>query len=178
MPRKTALNLNEYWIYIEEKKQDVENRKNFIAKLEHFIFISERNSGNPSKGEALFQVCLQCHRVGKIGFDFAPTLDGSLSRENEALLTAILDPDVAVENAFSLCWVATKNGSNVEGFLVRRDSMGVTIGFMGDGESFIESDDIRFTGYIGSRSSTPKGLIDNYSEEQVSDLLAYIGTIN
>ncbi|PXX21489.1 PVC-type heme-binding CxxCH protein [Arenibacter sp. ARW7G5Y1] len=160
------------------KKQAEKEEKNFASKLEHFMSIAEKSTGNPSNGEQLFQVCLQCHRVGDKGYDFAPALDGSASRENEALLTAILNPDAAVENAFSLYRVVTKSGSNVEGFLVRNDSRGVTLGFMGGGETFIQSDDIRLSGHLGGRSFMPKGLIDNYSEEQVSDLLAYIRTLN
>src|SRR5690606_36190528 len=106
----------------EAKKQAEEEENNFASKLEHFMSIAEKGTGNASNGEKLFQVCLQCHRVGDKGYDFAPALDGSASRENEALLTAILDPNAAIENAFTLYRVITKNGSNVEGFLIRNDS--------------------------------------------------------
>ena len=53
-------------------------------------------------GKVLFQTCLACHQVGKEGQGIAPALDGSANRENEALLTAILDPDAAVESGYSV----------------------------------------------------------------------------
>jgi putative heme-binding domain-containing protein len=118
-----------------------------------------------------------CHAVGDQGFDFAPALDGSSLRENEALLTAILEPDVAVESNYSLYRVTKNDGSNLEGYLVKKDERGTTIGFMGGSKQFIQASEIRFEGYLGGRSFMPKGLLDNFSDEEISDLLAYIKTL-
>ena len=76
--------------YLDQvKKQREEDKKAFDAKLEHFMAIAEKEDGNASEGEGLFQTCLLCHSVGDKGYDYAPALDGSALRENEALLTAI-----------------------------------------------------------------------------------------
>ena len=163
----------------EEVQYRIEGEKKaFEKKLERFIAIAEKGSGNAAKGEKLFQTCLLCHAVGGKGYDFAPALDGSALRENEALLTAILDPDAAMESSYAIYRVVKKDGAKIEGYLVRKDERGTTIGFMGGGEQFIQKADITSEGYLGGRSFMPKGLIDNYSEDQVADLLAYIKTLN
>jgi putative heme-binding domain-containing protein len=162
----------------EVKKGVEEEKKAFESKLQRFMAIAEKGGGNPENGKKLFQTCLMCHRVGDQGQDFAPALDGSATRENEALLTAILNPDAAVESSYAVFRVSKKDGSSMEGYLIKRDDRGTTLGFMGGSSQFTQASDIDSQGFMGGRSFMPKGLIDNYSEEQVSDLLSFIKTLN
>lgn len=164
-------------LFEDVKNRIEEEKKAFKAKLERMMAIAEKGGGDHEKGEQLFQACLMCHRVGDQGQDFAPALDGSALRENEALLTAILDPNAAVESSYAVYRVAKKDGNSVEGFLVKQDERGTTLGFMGGSSQFIQASEIASQGFLGGRSFMPKGLIDNYSDEQVSDLLAYIRTL-
>ena len=154
-----------------------EEKKAFESKLQRFMAIAEKGGGNPENGKNLFQTCLMCHSVGDQGHDFAPALDGSAMRENEALLTAILNPDAAVEGSYAVYRVTKKDGSSLEGYLVKRDNRGTTIGFMGGSSQFVQVSEIDSEGFLGGRSFMPKGLIDNYSDEQVSDLLSFIKTL-
>src|SRR5690606_34071728 len=147
------------------------------SKLQRFMAIAEKNDGNPENGEKLFQTCLLCHSVGGKGYDFAPALDGSALRENEALLTAILNPDAALESSYAVYRITKKDGGNIEGYLVKKDDRGTTLGFMGGTSQFIQASEIGSEGYLGGRSFMPKGLIENYSDEQVSDLLAFMRTL-
>lgn len=165
------------YLFDEVKKRLEEEKKAFDSKLERFMAIAEKGGGNPVNGEKLFETCLLCHALGGKGNDFAPALDGSAIRENEALLTAILNPDAAMESSYAVYRVNKKDGSTVEGYLVKKDERGSTIGFMGGNTQFIQAKDISSQGFLGGRSFMPKGLIDNYSAEQVSDLLAYIRTL-
>lgn len=159
------------------KKVIEEEKLAFNTKLEKYMAIAEKEEGNPKEGETLFQTCLMCHRVGEKGQDIAPALDGSGLRENEALLTAILDPDAALESSYAVYRITKKDGSSIEGFLVKTDDRGATIAIMGGGELFIQSSDIKSQGHIGGRSFMMKGLIDHFSENQVSDLLSFIRTL-
>lgn len=133
--------------------------------------------GDPKAGKLLFQTCLLCHQVGTSGQTIAPALDGSAAREPEALLTAILDPDAAVESGYAVFRVMKKDGTSVEGYLVSRDDRGTTLAFMGGSKQFIETASIRSQGFLGGRSFMAKGLIDEYNDKQVADLLSYIRTL-
>ena len=159
------------------KKREEEKKRAFHEKLNRYMAIAEKQAGNPAEGKLLFQTCLLCHQVGTEGQNIAPALDGSASRENEALLTAILDPDAAVESGYAVYRVTKKDNSSVEGYLVSKDERGTTIAFMGGSKVFVEADAIKSQGFLGGRSFMTKGLIDQYSDKQVADLLSYIKTL-
>jgi putative heme-binding domain-containing protein len=163
---------------LEGVKNAEENKKRaFTGKLNYYLAVAEKNIGNPKDGKVLFQTCLSCHQVGNEGQTIAPALDGSASRENEALLTAILNPDAAVESGYAVYRITKKDGSSLEGYLVQKGELGTTIAFMGGAKTFVEAAAIRSQGFLGGRSFMVKGLIDNYSDKQVADLLAYIKTL-
>ncbi|NWK55289.1 c-type cytochrome [Verrucomicrobiaceae bacterium N1E253] len=155
----------------QEKAQQQETLKRFIT-------IADKKGGDPVMGKPLFTaLCLSCHAVGDEGAGFAPALDGSAHRDNEALLTAILDPDAAMEGNYTLYRVTKKDGSTLEGYLEKKDERGSTLRFMGGSSAFISASDIRSQGFVNGRSVMPKGLIDNMDEQSVANLLAYIRTL-
>ena len=159
-------------------KKNEESKKNaFKGKLSKYMAIAAKHGGNVKEGKLLFQTCLLCHQVAGNGQNIAPALDGSASRESEALLTAILNPDAAVESSYAVYRVIKKDGSSVEGYLVNKDDRGTTLAFMGGSKAFFEANSIRSQGFLGGRSFMVKGLIDNYSDQQVADLLSYIRTL-
>ncbi|MBX3240062.1 MAG: c-type cytochrome [Chitinophagaceae bacterium] len=160
-----------------QKKRE-EDERAFKDKLEKYIAIAEKKEGDPGKGSAIFQnSCLLCHKVGDKGQDIAPALDGSANRDNEALLTAILNPDAAVEGGYEIFRVVKRDNSTIEGYLYNRADNGITIAIMGGNKIFVPDTDIKSTQVLGGRSFMPKGLIDQYTDEQVADLLAYIRTL-
>jgi putative heme-binding domain-containing protein len=159
------------------RKRETENKKEFNVRLARYMAIAQKNTGDPKAGKVLFQTCLLCHQVGTSGQAIAPALDGSANREHEALLTAILDPDAAVESGYAVFRVMKKDGTSLEGYLVSRDERGTTLAFMGGGKQFIDIASIRSQGFLSGRSFMVKGLIDQYSDKQVSDLLSYIRTL-
>jgi putative heme-binding domain-containing protein len=159
------------------KKREEEKKRAFYEKLSRYMAIAEKQAGDPGEGKLLFQTCLLCHQVGNEGQNIAPALDGSASRENEALLTAILDPDAAVESGYAVYRITKKDNSSVEGYLVSKDARGTTLAFMGGSKVFVEASAIKSQGFLGGRSFMVKGLIDKYSDKQVADLLSYIRTL-
>lgn len=159
------------------KSAEAERKKAFKTRLHKYMTVAGQQKGDAKAGEVLFQTCLNCHQVGGKGQSIAPSLDGSASRENEALLTAILDPDAAVESGYTVYRVSQKDGTNFEGYLVSQDKRGTTLAFMGGARTFIPAEQIKSQGALGGRSFMIKGLIDTYSDQQVADLLAYIRTL-
>jgi putative heme-binding domain-containing protein len=161
----------------EVKKREAAKSSGFAARLEHLMKVPDRLKGDPAKGKTLFGTCLLCHRVGDEGFNIAPALDGSGHREREALLTAILNPDAAVEGGYLTYRVTKKDGSTLEGYRVKEDERGVTLAFMGGAEVFVPSAEIATKQFADGRSFMPKGLLDAYKDQDVADLLAYIQTL-
>ena len=165
-------------LFKEKKQEEAKEAKAFKQKLAQFVKIADEKGGQASMGKALFSaLCLSCHSVGSEGAGFAPPLDGSAHRENEALLTAILDPDAAVESNYYLYRLTKKDGTTVEGYREKSDDKGTTMRFMGGGKVFVPSSDIKNGSFVGNRSVMPKGLIDGLSKDQIADILAYIRTL-
>ncbi|MFT3701249.1 MAG: c-type cytochrome [Agriterribacter sp.] len=164
-------------IVAQTQKLNEEEKKAFELRLNHCMDIAQNKKGNSQKGEVLFQTCLLCHKVGSKGPGIAPALDGSAVRENEALLTAILNPDVAVESAFRLYRITKTDNSSLEGYFVQKNEKGTTLAFMGGSKIFVEEKMIKSEGFLNGRSFMPKGLLNNFSDEQIADLLAYIHTL-
>ena len=163
---------------MEGVKKREEGKKAVLGeKISKYMAIAAKKGGNPNEGKMLFQTCLLCHQVGNNGQNIAPALDGSASRDYEALLTAILNPDAAVESSYAVYRVTKKDGSSAEGYLVNKDTRGTTLAFMGGSKVFIEVGTIKNQGFLGGRSFMVKGLIDNYTDKQVADLLSYIRTL-
>lgn len=158
----------------QTKKIMEDERKAFEAKLNKYTAIAEKRGGDPKKGKTLFQTCLMCHKVGDKGPGIAPALDGSANRDDKALLTAIIDPDAAVESGYMLYRVTKKDNSTLEGYLFEQNDRGTTLAFMGGSKIFIQDKLIKSEGFLTGRSFMPKGLINNYTDAQVADLLAYI----
>jgi len=159
-------------------QKKAEEEKAFKDRLHTYVAIAEKKAGDPEKGKMIFQsTCLVCHKVGNDGQDIAPALDGSANRDNEALLTAILNPDAAVEGGYEVLRVIKKDNSTIEGYLYQKGDNGITVAVMGGNKIFIPEAEIKAAHPLGGRSFMPKGLIDQYTDEQVADLLAYIRTL-
>ncbi|MGN6435902.1 MAG: PVC-type heme-binding CxxCH protein [Agriterribacter sp.] len=164
-------------LFAQTKKMAEDERKAFETRLNKYMAIAEKKGGNAQKGKTLFQTCLMCHKVGDKGPGIAPALDGSATREDKALLTAIIDPDAAVESGYVLYRVTKNDNSTLEGYLFEQNDKGTTLAFMGGSKIFIESRSIKSEGFLTGRSFMPKGLINGYTDAQVADLLAYIRTL-
>ena len=150
----------------------------FKKTFDTVMKIAESGSGDPLKGRPLFtSLCLACHSTGGEGIGWAPALDGSCHRDNEGLLTAVIDPSAAMEGAYRLRRILKTDGTTIEGYLERQNKHGATLRFMGGGSLFVSNSEIKTVQQVQGRSSMPEGLIDNLPQEQLADLLAYIRTL-
>ena len=156
---------------------DEEKAAQEAGKLARFRTIVTTTKADPSRGKDLFtNLCLTCHTVGGKGAAAAPPLDGSGHRDLDSLLRAILTPDAAVEPGYRVYRVETHDGRLAEGFLVKHDKNGATLRFMGGAELQFPQSEIRRARYL-TRSFMLSGLIDQLPEQDVADLIAYIGTL-
>ena len=137
------------------------------------------NAGNRSleSGAAIVKsTCLQCHRIGNEGVSLAPPLDGSANRDTAALITAIVDPDAAVENVFRLYQVETNDGQKLTGFRKNVDTKELTLMSMGGGLQVVPLASIKKAGYIQGQSVMP-ALGSGLEVDQVTDIVRYLKTV-
>jgi putative heme-binding domain-containing protein len=110
----------------------------------------------PENGKAIEEnLCQACRVLGGKGFALDPPLDGSSQRDLDGLLTAVLAPNEAIEQAFRLFRIELKNGSRPEGFKVGEDGNEVTLRLMGGVVQKVSHGEIQSAGYLDGRSVTP-----------------------
>ena len=146
------------------------------ARIHHLMDFVAKNPGDPTKGKTTFMTCLACHKVGDEGQVIGPPLDGSGHRELEHLLTAIVDPDAAVEGGYGVYRITKTDGSVVEGLLDKEEPLGTTVALMGGARTFVPLAEIKKGGFVGGRSFMPPAF-GQLPDETLADLVAYIATL-
>ncbi|BDS05616.1 hypothetical protein NT6N_06560 [Oceaniferula spumae] len=163
-------------IYGQLQKQEVAERKKLSAKVKHYEEAVPKLKGNPAVGQGFFASCLACHAVGGQGQAIAPPLDGSAARDTGHLLTAIVNPDEAMESAFGLYYAVRKDGLAVEGYLAKSDDNGIVVATIGGQETFIAKSALLAQGSVNGRSFMPR-TFGELPDQLMADLLAYIKTL-
>jgi putative membrane-bound dehydrogenase-like protein len=144
-----------------------------IAELATSI---RQHPGDATKGKAIFTSCLACHKVGNEGIGIAPPLDGSGHRDLEHVLTALVDPDIAVEGGYGLYRITRNDGSVAEGLLEKEEPLGTTVAMMGGVRVFVPLAQIKKAGPVGGRSFMLPAF-GQLPNETMADLIAYIATL-
>ncbi len=133
--------------------------------------------GNPEAGRELFTaICLACHQHGDKGGQIAPPLDGLGLIGVDAMLRNILTPSAAMESAYRIFRVVTKDGRVEEGFLLEEGADSILLRGPGAEDRRIARADIRSSAYL-NRSLMPEGLLDGMAPRQVSDLFSYLNSL-
>ena len=153
--------------------------KKLIASSPRGNVISEYRSvlqqhGDPSRGDVVFQrECTACHRLGGHGTVVGPELSSSASRDGDALLTNILDPNRYVPPNYMQYVATDSSGRTVSGLLSAETATSVTLTpGQGVSETLLRSniDELMSTG----QSLMPEGFEQKISKSEMADLLAFL----
>ncbi len=130
--------------------------------------------GDATRGAAVYtRTCAACHRLGTVGNAVGPDLRAVTDRSPRALLTAILDPNRAVEAKYLAYVVETSAGDTFNGMLTAETGGGVRL-IQSDGSprDIARSDiaSLRATGL----SLMPTGLAADMTPQSMADLFAFI----
>jgi putative heme-binding domain-containing protein len=131
-------------------------------------------TGDANRGKELFaRHCATCHKLGPTGGDVGPDLSGLGDKPLDYLLTAILDPNRAVEARYIAYVADTKAGLRLTGVIKSESGNQVTlVGTDGKPQTILRSDldDLASTG----KSLMPEGLERELPQQSMADLLAHI----
>jgi putative heme-binding domain-containing protein len=131
-------------------------------------------TGDREKGRALFGThCAVCHRLNGVGKVVGPNLAALGSRAPQTFLTAILDPNRAIEATWMLFVATTKDGRTLVGAVAEETSSEVTLVGVDGTRTKIRRDQLASLASAG-RSLMPEGLEAAISIEQMADLLTYL----
>ncbi len=127
-----------------------------------------------ARGAKVFQrVCAACHRFGDVGHALGPDLAALQDRSAHALLTALIDPNRAVEPKFVSYIAAALDGRIYSGMVVSETSNSIIIARPDGRQDELvraEIDTLIATG----KSFMPEGLERDLSPQDVADVIVYI----
>ncbi len=127
-----------------------------------------------ARGAKLFaKSCAVCHKLGDVGANVGPDLASVGDKSVQGLLTAILDPNRAVESRYINYLASTKAGKTYSGILASETSTSITlVGNDGKAQQLLrnELDDLASTG----KSLMPDGLEKDLSPQDIADIIAFV----
>ena len=132
--------------------------------------------GQADRGAVLFKkTCSTCHKHRDIGNDLGPRLANLKNKSPEALLTAILDPNQAVEDKYRGYIVLTSDGRTVNGLLESETASSITLVEPNGKEHVllrIDIDEMTSTG----KSFMPEGLENDLSPQDLADVISFVAS--
>jgi putative membrane-bound dehydrogenase-like protein len=133
-------------------------------------------AGDPAKGKVVVALCQSCHTINGQGGLIGPNLSGAGAMGMEAVLRNIIDPNAAIEAAYRIFQVKLKAGGVIEAFYVSEDATAYVLRQPGGADRRVPKAEVASAQYL-RRSLMPEGLLDGFTDEQVTDLFAYLKTL-
>ena len=131
-------------------------------------------AGQHTAGRAVFEKrCAACHQLGGIGKRIGADLASLKDKSTDALLTAILDPNRAVESKFIGYVAVTKNGRSHTGMIRSESANAITL-VNGEGrESTVLRSDIDELATT-NKSLMPEGLEKELAPADLANVIAFV----
>jgi putative heme-binding domain-containing protein len=146
------------------------NRKEVIESYRSVL----ATAGDPERGRSVFtKHCATCHQVQGAGHRVGPELTGLRSRNREALLMDILDPNRALEPNYANYLVATRDGRVLSGIIAAESATSITLRRAEGVEQVLLRQDLEQVSASG-QSLMPEGLERNFSQAEMADLIEFL----
>lgn len=148
------------------------NRASVVDQYANVLSIQ----GNAEAGHRVFvKRCAVCHQINNEGKPIGPDLTALTDKSPRALLTAVLDPNRAVENKYVSYLAVTEDGLTFNGLLASESGESIAL-VQSDGKSKTllreNLDELISTG----KSLMPEGLEKDLSAQDLADVIAYLNT--
>ena len=146
------------------------------ARFERFRALASQ-PGDIARGKRLAQTsCLICHQVQGEGIAIGPDLSGAGAMGIDSLLRNILTPNEQLESGYYRHDIRLTDGTFASGFLASESPEALTLRRIGADDLVIPRANIA-SHQVSQRSLMPEGLLDGFSEQQVSDLFSYLQSL-
>jgi len=130
--------------------------------------------GNLENGVKLFtKLCAVCHRHGTLGTEFGPKLAALKDRSSTFLMTAILDPNRAIDGKFHNYTVVTEDGLQKSGLITSETANSIElVDAQGKKHTILRIDIEELTS--SGKSFMPEGLEKELSPQDLADVMEFV----
>jgi putative membrane-bound dehydrogenase-like protein len=138
-------------------------------------------TGDVQKGQAVFfkqeAQCSKCHRVGGIGSWVGPDLSQAGAKfAKDGLLQKIIHPNASIAHGYRQYTVETQKGQLIAGLIVD-ESKETLVLKNAEGERIVLSAKDIASKVEMEATIMPEGLVQHLTDQELIDLLAYLGTL-
>jgi putative heme-binding domain-containing protein len=142
--------------------------------VEAYLAAAGGASGDAARGKTAYaKRCANCHKLEGAGHAVGPDLAALTHRPAEYLLTAILDPNRAVEDRYVEYVAQTTDGRQLTGILLEETGANLTLAAP-EGKQVVlprgELEQLKSSG----KSLMPEGIERDVPPAEMSDILAYL----
>ncbi|TWT52726.1 Auracyanin-A precursor [Rubripirellula amarantea] len=163
------------------------SNRTFIANwsMSDFDNIEEGLKGRSAEiGSRIFveASCAGCHKAEGVGGVVGPDLTDLYARvkgDHAAVLRSILDPSHTVDEKYAMRKILTFDGKSLAGVVVAEDddTVELIMGAEASAPTVIAKDDIDVM-QVSTISMMPKALMDQFTKDEVFELMSYLKHIN
>ena len=153
-------------------KQATESRQKVLAEYDSVKGLK----GDQGRGRDVFKkTCAACHRYREEGTQIGANLASLQDRTTGALLTAILDPNQAVEGKYKSYAAALKDGRILNGMIVEESATNITLAASNGTLQTLLRSELEELASNGI-SFMPEGLEKDLTQQDVADVIAFLQT--
>ena len=145
-----------------------------VARINAILHALGQRPGEAAKGKALFtKACATCHTLHGEGNKIGPDLTTVDRTSRQFLVTNTVDPSAIIRPEFVAQVVATKDGRQLTGLVVESSGEAITLVNEKVERTILAKAQIEAM-EPSSQSLMPENLLDQFDEQQIRDLFAYI----
>ena len=136
--------------------------------------------GDAAAGESIFRTsftaqCIRCHKVGQVGGDVGPNLNGLAKRlDNRALLESLIDPQASIADGYGLITFTMNDGKSLTGIIEKKSAGFMSIKHPDGSRSLVKVADIKNQSKLLSSMPPMTGIL---SPRDLRDMIAYLKTL-
>lgn len=131
-------------------------------------------SGDPTAGKAIFnKACGVCHKLFGEGSQIGPPLDGYERGRIGFWVDSIVLPNLEIREGYQSYLALTEDGRVINGIIAERTPSTVTLRNADNQNTTIPLDEVETLRALPT-SLMPSGLLNEFSDEQIRDLHAYL----
>jgi len=130
--------------------------------------------GDPYRGKVQFKAnCARCHKLYVEGGEIGPDLTGYQRDQLQTLVRNIIAPSLEIREGYQTVVVRMEDGSVLTGFIENQNDEQITLKAV-DGRSHVLSKSELEQVLQQATSLMPEGMLSALTDQQISDLLAYL----
>ncbi|MBM3824741.1 MAG: c-type cytochrome [Verrucomicrobia bacterium] len=149
-------------------------KKQAIARFRSLYRAGGSQPGDGPRGRAVYnRVCAQCHTLFDQGANVGPNLTGSNRTDLDYLLENMVDPNAVIPHEYRSSTIETTDDRVITGLVKEQNDQVVVIATQTESLTLQRKDVKRIS--QSEISMMPEGLIDNLTEQEVRDLIYYLG---